>query len=845
MSNEDVLDDERLKRLQQSLSSLKEYQKYHMIDFVFPGTGKYRRENYKKALEFFNAGKEHRFRMLGGANGSGKCVSLETTIVKMTDGTEKYLRDIVVGDRVLAYDIKSRKALPANVINTFNNGFKEVFRIHFTNGQFIDLTGNHLVPSKLVSGRYHNSHGTKKEQKIIKRQICDLREGNRMISPEEICYDWNSSLIIHPYLLGALLGDGCLGYSSKYFINKDTSILDRVAEHATITKAWGKYHYKINQEGYAPKLSFQHFTEGNFNKKLRSLGLEVRGEKKFIPQSYLTAPIEARRELLAGLVDTDGSLGDFTNKSEQLVKDFCQLVRSLGGKAYYRPVKKVCTNNGVVGLYFRSYWRMNTKLPLSLDYKQSISKRSIEYSNRIIKKIESLGIKETGCIEIDHSDHCFVANDYLVIGNSFNGAFEMVCHVLGEYPDWWEGKRQKEPRLWWVVAESGETFKSSLQKLLLGPSLNEEDIGTGLIPKDRIVKYGHMQGVADAVSYIQVRHKKGHIVTIEVKKSESKRENLQAANIWGVLFDEEPPLDIYTECLFRLRGSPNKEPGISLLLFTPLKGLTEVVLSYLKDGMYPMFGVCPNDSDKYVVRIEMDEVPHLSEEDKQMYLKNAQPHEIEARTKGFPSMGSGKIYPVLEDEILVDSFDVPKNWPRAFAWDFGWKISAGLWGAKDPNTGTLYLYAEYYKGEVPLTLHVEAIKEMGMWIPGLADPSGGGRNQDGALQMNLFQEKGIDFTPAINDFGSGVMRVLNGFQTGKIKIMRHLVNIRNELRIYRYDEKNPNEPARNQKDHLADDLRYLTSKFDEVAISYDEMSDEYEQEPKQNYVTGRNPYTGY
>lgn len=439
-------------------------------------------------------------------------------------------------------------------------------------------------------------------------------------------------------------------------------------------------------------------------------------------------------------------------------------------------------------------------------------------------------------------------------GKSFNTSLEMVYHCTGLYPKWWVGKRQKNPKLWWIISESGGTFKSSMQRLLIGSSLNEEDVGTGFIPKELIVSYGAMQGVSGALSYIQVRHINGHIVTIEVKQSEQKRENLQAATLDGVLFDEEPPEDIYTECVIRLRGSPTKEPGISMLGFTPLKGVTPVVLKYLPNGMYPEFGEHPDDPSKYIVRIEMDEVPHMSEEDKRMYLNESEPHQLEARTKGFPALGSGRIYPIPEDDILVDSFSIPKNWPRAFAWDFGWHLSAGLWGAKDPNTGIIYLYAEYYKGQLPLDMHVAAIKEMGFWIPGIADPSGGGRNENGQAQADLYMEKGIDFrsvenSKLLNDSASGITRVFNKLQTGQVKVMKHLRNWRNEFRLFRYDEKDPNKPARNQKDHLMDSTKYLTFAFDDICISYDEISDEWEKEldkkEEYQYKTGQSNITGY
>lgn len=405
-------------------------------------------------------------------------------------------------------------------------------------------------------------------------------------------------------------------------------------------------------------------------------------------------------------------------------------------------------------------------------------------------------------------------------GKSFNGCYELVLHALGEYPEWWEGKVQERPKLWWIVSESADTFKSSMQRLLLGDSLNEEDIGTGLIPKDRIVGYSAWSGAGGTVRAIEVRHKKGHIVTIEIKTFEQERAKLQGATVDGVLFDEEPPIDVYTECVFRLRGSPTKPPGISMLCFTPLKGPTEVVLKYLENCKYPEHGVHSKDPEKYVVRIYGDEVPHLSVEDRKMYDQESTEFDREARKTGAVPMGQGKIYPYPEDQVFVKPFAIPDYWPRCFTLDFGHHVTCVLWGAKDPSTGVLYIYAEYYcKGHRSAQVHALNIKERGAWIKGICDPSGGGRQDDGRMLVDLFRSQGLDITPGENAIISGIARVSNMFENGSLKIFDTCENTKQEYRLYRWDTKKPNEPARNQADHAMDDLKYKSSIFDYVATT--------------------------
>jgi phage terminase large subunit-like protein len=432
-------------------------------------------------------------------------------------------------------------------------------------------------------------------------------------------------------------------------------------------------------------------------------------------------------------------------------------------------------------------------------------------------------------------------------GKSFNGAFELVLHLTGEYPDWWEGKRQACPHHWWIVSESANTFKSSLQRLLIGDTLNDEDYGTGLIPKERLVGYTGWQSVAGAVSSIQVRHRLGHIVTLEVKSSDQKRENLQAANLDGVLFDEEPPQDIYTECVMRLRGSPKKPPGIGMLLFTPLKGLSTVVLNYLVNGSYPQYGEHPNDPDKYVVRIDYMDVPHLTEADRRRMYNESPPNERCARLHGIPALGSGRVYPVNEEDIVVNYLKIQPHWPRAYGLDFGWHKTAAVWIAKDPETGIYYIYGEYYQGEKAPYIHTYAIQERGKWIPGLCDPRGDKASEkDGSRLIDEYRNLGLEIEPGVNAVQAGVAKVLQLLESGLLKVTYNCENWITEFRTYRYDTKDPNKIAPNQNDHLMDATKYVLSRFDDVAISALEAEQDQASPVKRNkFNPNRNQITGY
>ena len=183
------------------------------------------------------------------------------------------------------------------------------------------------------------------------------------------------------------------------------------------------------------------------------------------------------------------------------------------------------------------------------------------------------------------------------------------------------------------------------------------------------------------------------------------------------------------------------------------------------------------------------------------------PHERDARTKGVPSLGAGAIYPVPEDDILVDPFEFPAWYRHSYALDVGWNRTAALWQAYSPEDDTSYLYAEYYRGQAEPAVHAAAIRARGEWIPGVIDPAARGRGQrDGEQLFNDYVQLGLTLTPANNAREAGIYQVWSRLSMGRLKVFRTLQNWRSEYRIYRRDEKGA---IVKENDHLMDDTRYI------------------------------------
>jgi phage terminase large subunit-like protein len=287
------------------------------------------------------------------------------------------------------------------------------------------------------------------------------------------------------------------------------------------------------------------------------------------------------------------------------------------------------------------------------------------------------------------------------------------------------------------------------------------------------------------------------VSTVGLKTYEQGRKSFEGTAKDWIWDDEEPPADVYDEQKMRLLTTN----GCIYTTFTPLRGMSDVVKSFLEPDNDAMRAV------KFYVQAGWRDAPHLNEEAKKSMLAGLPPHQVRARTLGEPSLGSGAIYPISEDDVLIDSFAIPDSWARGYALDVGWNRTACLWGARDPGNGRIVLYDEHYQGMGEPASHALAIRARGDWIKGVIDPAARGRSQmDGKQLLWVYTQLGLDLSPANNALEAGITSVWQALLSGQLKAMRHLQQWRREFGRYHRDDKGQ-IPA--QDDHLMDDMRYL------------------------------------
>ena len=247
---------------------------------------------------------------------------------------------------------------------------------------------------------------------------------------------------------------------------------------------------------------------------------------------------------------------------------------------------------------------------------------------------------------------------------------------------------------------------------------------------------------------------------------------------------------------------------------------------------------------RWVTSISWADAPHLPlVERERMYL--AYPaHEREARSKGIPSIGSGKIYPFPEDDISCHPFRIPTDWPRAYGLDVGWNKTAAIWGALDETTDTIYIYNEYYCGQQLPLLHAAAISRLGTWIPGAIDPaSNRGSERDGKRLLAEYKQHGLNLYLANNSVEAGLERCINALGMQKVKVFTTCTNFFNEFRVYHRDE---HGRVVRKNNHLMDAFRYLLMTGMSKAMCKPEPEDELAAKAARMWrAVSKNEITGY
>lgn len=375
--------------------------------------------------------------MIDGLWGSGKAQPLTAKI--LTPVGWRGMGDIKVGDEVFAADGK-----PCKVLGVFPQGEKEIYEVTFSDGSKTECCGEHLWLTQTEAERNRHKRArnggnpiytkiplppkvrsTDEIAKTVRLKRGHLNHSIPLVKPIEFP---QKEHLISPYILGVLLGDGCLLHKTSFTVT-DREIVDRVKSEippsVIVNEVIENFEYSIVRSDRGKGV----YCPNPVTTEIKRLGLYGHHSyEKFIPDEYLFDSVENRIAMLRGLMDTDGTTDEHHSSlcttSPYLADQVTFLVRSLGGTSVTNERYNTFTYKGEKKTGRLSY-KVTVKLPneispFHLSRKRDRLKKSVKYHPiRYFSSIKPIGKKQAQCIMIDHPSHLYVTDDCIVTHNTY------------------------------------------------------------------------------------------------------------------------------------------------------------------------------------------------------------------------------------------------------------------------------------------------------------------------------------------------------------------------------------------------------------------------------------------
>lgn len=371
---------------------------------------------------------------LFGAPGSGKCFAKGTKVL-MWNGKIKNIEEVMIGDLIMGDDSTPREVLE------LHRGRAPMYLIKRSFSQDIVVSANHILSLMC----YHKNKKWSYEDISIEDYLNKSAQYKHYARFYKVGIKFSSqserqSLKIDPYYLGYWLGDG-LSESINRFCTADKEVVEYCKEYAE------KIKLKLKQHSYKEgKCQTYSLTNGNIGGAHHQLSGNIYNliKNKHIPREYKTATLENRLALIAGLIDSDGSLNktsyDWINKNKTLAYDFYCLVNSCGLRATIKECQKKCED--FTGVYYRVNITGDLNI-IPVKIPRKICKQTIQDTTKVLR--EGFEIIPLGEDEFygftTNGNHRFVLDDCTVVHNSTSAAFifsqlkmrGVNCELITEY----------------------------------------------------------------------------------------------------------------------------------------------------------------------------------------------------------------------------------------------------------------------------------------------------------------------------------------------------------------------------------------------------------------------------
>ena len=319
--------------------------------------------------------------------------------------------DLKVGDFVVA-----RNGKPTRILNIYEQGEKDVYRVTFSDGTSTRCGLEHLWNVKTLNDvSRKRGYRTLSLKDIMKNYVTE-RIDNRYPDKKRKAYNYsvpvcdavefanNGGVTINPYVLGVIIGDGCISQHSVSISKPNRELRQRVQSLVQN----GDIVTDFASDGMTFRISNKVSNQPSWTKcELEKLGLMGKlSKEKFIPNPYLCASVQDRKDLLQGLVDTDGHIVsegviEYSTASAQLCNDVSFLARSLGYIVRVVERQSYYKNGGELFDNYRIYLYNDKARKL-----------------KSITNIELVGKEKCRCIYVDDTEHLYITNDFVVTHNT-------------------------------------------------------------------------------------------------------------------------------------------------------------------------------------------------------------------------------------------------------------------------------------------------------------------------------------------------------------------------------------------------------------------------------------------
>ena len=370
------------------------------------------------------------------------------------------------------------------------------------------------------------------------------------------------------------------------------------------------------------------------------------------------------------------------------------------------------------------------------------------------------------------------------VGKTLSIAVEVAFHLTGEYPDWWKGVRFNKPPSIWCLGVSGEQLRDVVVKEMFGAYRGDSKFdGTGLIPQNLVYSVTPAMGTPKLPRDVAVRYTTGNTSNVSFKSYTQGQHVLMGSSQDFIWIDEEPTdPSIYPQCLTRTATGNSGKGGYVVLTMTPENGVTELVSGFM-DNRQP---------GQHLANATWTDAQHLDDDTKKQLLAAIPEYQRDMRSKGIPVLGEGMVFPIAEEAIKCEAFEIPPHFKKLAGIDFGiTHPTTVVWVAYNPDTETIYIYDVYKcEGEIP-AVHANAIKARGKKIPVIYPHDGDSTERgSGKTLASMYLENDVlmigKFTnpDGSNYVEPGLMDILERMRTGRFKVFDNLKPWFEEFRRY-------------------------------------------------------------